>query len=98
MPDAELQLMIADMRDNGFDPRFPIVWYEGFILDGRNRWLAAQVAGIKPDSVELATDADPADFVRRANEHRRHLTQEWLQRRRQERIKRIVSARQEGKS
>lgn len=98
MPEGELRLIADDMAENGFDARFPVVWYEGLILDGRNRWLAARLAGVEPDSVQLAPNVDPATFVRRANEHRRHLTQEWLQRRRQERIARAGQARANGDS
>src|SRR5262249_53283417 len=47
MPTGELQRLIDDMKEHGFDARFPIVWHEGLILDGRNRWLAALAAGVE---------------------------------------------------
>lgn len=98
MPAKELALLTEDMRENGYDARFPIIWYEGLILDGRNRWLASQAADVEADSLHLAPNADPVLFVRRANEHRRHLSLPWLKQHRAERIKRVAEARQQGKS
>ena len=74
LPDDELNRLTADMEANGYDPRFPVVLYEGKILDGRNRQIAAGNAEVEPVYVELPADADPEAFVERANEHRRHLT------------------------
>ena len=59
----------------------PLVMYEGRILDGRNRYLAAVEAGIPLEDIPFrdfgseVTDGDrPVDFVIRSNLHRRHLT------------------------
>lgn len=99
MPALELWRMEQGMRQFGFDTLFPIVLYQGKILDGRNRYLAATAAELKPETIDFDGDDDEArQFVERANEVRRHLAAEWLQRRRQERIARVAAARQEGKS
>jgi len=99
MPDHELQLLIEDMRAHGYDARFPIVIHEDAILDGRNRQRAADKAGVvHVPEVDLPQDVDPVMFVRRANEHRRHLDQAWLQKRREERVKRVAAGTREGKS
>ena len=37
----EYSALRADMMLNGYDPNFPVVLYEGLILDGRHRWRAA---------------------------------------------------------
>src|SRR6056297_3200421 len=54
-----------NMAKNGFDASQPIIKYEGKILDGRHRYLAAKEAGVEPvfkeftgtreDAVEYAT-------------------------------------------
>lgn len=99
MPAYELGRIEEAMRERGFDPRFPIVRYQKKILDGRNRWLAAEKAGVKPLFVDFKGTEDEARvFVQTANEERRHLATEWLHRRREERIGRVAAARQEGES
>jgi hypothetical protein len=99
MPAGELKAMIDSMAAHGYDQRFPVVRYEEKLLDGRNRWAAAGIAGVSPSVVDFeGNDDDAREFVRTANEHRRHLTVEWLMRRRAERIERVAAARVEGES
>lgn len=99
MPAYEMGRLEQGMRDRGFDPRFPIVLYKKQILDGRNRFLGAKAAGVKPMFVTFqGTEEQARLFVMTANEERRHLAQEWLQQRRQERIGRVAAARAEGQS
>lgn len=74
MSPAELKQLCDDMRANGYDHTAPIVIYEGKILDGRNRELAADTVGITADYVEFDGD-DPLAFVIRHNLHRRHLNE-----------------------
>ena len=40
--------MADDMRQHGYDSRFPIMLYVGKILDGCNRSIAAGRAGVEP--------------------------------------------------
>ena len=99
MPQSELAIMELSMRDGGFDARFPIVTYQGKILDGRNRYLAAEAAEVSPIFVSFTGNEEQAmNFVELANENRRHLAQEWLQKRRSERIDRATKARSRGES
>lgn len=98
MPRLELAMLVLDMKARGFDPLFPIILYENRILDGRNRYLSAQEAGVEPVFQDLPAGTDPEEFVQRANENRRHLDQEWLKRRRRERLERVVAARLQGQS
>jgi transposase len=98
MPEPELVRLVDDMKDNGFDPRFKIAMYDGKILDGRNRYIASNRAGIKAEFVPIPKSVDPQLYVQRANEHRRHLTTEWLHAKRQERIERVSEAVSNGKS
>lgn len=64
--------LIADIIKHGV--REPVWLYEGQILDGRNRWRAAKVAGVECETREYEGD-DPAGFVVSLNLHRRHLSE-----------------------
>lgn len=87
------------MRMRGYDQRFPIVLWEAKILDGRSRHAAAKAAGIEPVFTEFKGSEEQARlFVQTANEERRHLALEWLQKRRQERVDRVAAARLNGES
>ncbi len=99
MPDSELGRLEEAMRHRGFDKRFPIVLYNKKILDGRNRFKAANAAGVEPLTIHFDGDDDAARrFVQTANEERRHLAPEWLRVRREERIARVAQARVDGES
>jgi len=71
MTEEELDLLAEDIKENGLLE--PILLYHGTILDGRNRYLACQRAGVAPEFEELETD-DPMSYVIGLNLHRRHLT------------------------
>lgn len=51
-----------------------IVYWQGQLVDGRNRLKACQEIGIEPIECELDDDADATAYVISANLHRRHLT------------------------
>lgn len=53
MQEAELDLLVASMKRKGYDKRKPITMYEGKILDGRNRYVAAEHVGIKAHTIEF---------------------------------------------
>jgi hypothetical protein len=55
----------------------PIILYKGLILDGRNRYRACKVAGVKPRIEEFNAKGSPEDFVLSRNLRRRHLTR-WI--------------------
>lgn len=67
--------LVDSMRSRGFDVSHPIVLFEGKILDGRNRYRAARVAGVEPVYREFEGSVEEAaEFSLRENLHRRHLT------------------------
>jgi hypothetical protein len=66
----------------------PIITLGGLILDGRNRWLACERAGIDPWLQEVETD-DPDAVAWSLNEHRRHAS---------ENVRALAAARRAGMS
>jgi N6-adenosine-specific RNA methylase IME4 len=72
MSEHEMNDLVSDMLENGYRAENPIYLFEGKILDGRNRYAAAKVAGVKPTFTEYK-GADAWKFVVSQNLHRRHL-------------------------
>ncbi len=68
MNDKELAALGDSILKGGV--RFPIVLFEGKILDGRNRYRACQMVGVEP-RFEVFT-GDPLRFAIDANRERRH--------------------------
>jgi hypothetical protein len=73
MSDAELEPLVASMREGGFDPESPVLRYRGQVLDGRNRLRAAEIAGVAPAYRDLPDDCDPYIESWKHNGARRHL-------------------------
>ncbi len=99
METPALKTLGESMKANG--QREPIWVLDRQILDGRNRFKACEIAGIEPVFADYEGPADEASlraFIEDKNEHRRHLTVDWLSKKREERVKRVAEARQEGKS
>lgn len=68
---AEFDALVADIKANGLREK---IWlFEGKILDGRNRFLACQKAGVAPEFCEFR--GDPVGFVISSNLLRRHLNE-----------------------
>lgn len=68
----EFESLVADIAAHGV--REPVWLYEGKILDGRNRYRAAQVAGVECPTNTYEGDS-PLQFVVSLNLHRRHLNE-----------------------
>ena len=71
MDDAAFAALKDDIAKNGVIE--PVVFLDGAILDGRNRYLAARQLGIDYPWVEFTGD-NPLAFVLAKNLARRHLT------------------------
>ena len=71
MDDAAFRDLVEDVREHGV--REPIVMFEGKILDGRNRYLAARDCGREYPVIEF-TGGDALAYVVSLNLKRRHLT------------------------
>jgi ParB-like nuclease domain len=75
LPSEELTLLARDIKARG--QLEPIIVYKGLILDGRNRYRACQIAGVKPKIEEFnekAAKGSAEDFVLSRNLRRRHLS------------------------
>jgi site-specific DNA-methyltransferase (adenine-specific) len=72
LSDADLQALADDIRANGL--LNPIVLLDGQILDGRNRFEACKIAGVKPRFIEWSGEGSPLAWVVATNLIRRHLT------------------------
>ena len=69
-----LAMLSADIAEHGI--REPVMLYQGKVLDGRNRCVAANYIGIDVPTREFAgDDAAALAFVISTNLHRRHLTE-----------------------
>jgi ParB-like chromosome segregation protein Spo0J len=71
MEGAEFDELVVDIRAHGV--REPIWLYEGKILDGRNRYRAARIAGVPCPTRVYDEGNDPIAFVISLNLKRRHL-------------------------
>lgn len=72
MDDRQYRELVEDVRQCGV--REPIVFIDGKILDGRNRYMAARECGIEYPRVEFQGD-DPLGYVISMNLKRRHLSE-----------------------
>lgn len=73
MNEAAVEQLSADIKENG--QREPIWTHQGKIIDGRNRFIACENAGIKPIFQEWDGAGDLTAFVISLNLHRRHLSE-----------------------
>lgn len=79
--DVEFDELVASIKAEGVRER--IVIHDGLILDGRNRYAAAEKAGLDEQDVPRrmfnpATEGSPESFVLDTNIHRRHLTKSQI--------------------
>jgi len=70
MEDAEFDALVESIKADG--QQFPIILFEGQILDGRHRYRACTKLGIAA-TFKLYTGKDPSGFVLDSNLHRRQL-------------------------
>ncbi len=99
-PQETMDEAVADMKRFGFDKAKPITTYDGKIVFGRNRYLAAMKAEVEPvyRELKLRKGETLEDAVSRDNDLRRHDPVEQQKRRRADRVKRMTTAREEGQS
>ncbi len=73
MQEAEMDLLVESMKAVGYDKTKPITLFEELILDGRNRYVAAEYVGIEPSTKEFKGTREEAEAESiRLNNARRH--------------------------
>ncbi len=73
MTGAAFDELVADIKANGLREK---IWtHDDQIIDGRNRFLACEKAGVDPEYREWDGDSDMTKFVVSLNLHRRHLNE-----------------------
>jgi 16S rRNA G966 N2-methylase RsmD len=70
LPEDELQQLADNIAANGL--LYPIILFDGLVLDGRNRLAACTLAGVVP-TFDHWTGDDPLGYVIRCNIRRRDL-------------------------
>jgi hypothetical protein len=74
MSTEESDQVRLDIEKYGYDKSYPIVLYQGKILDGYNRYQICEILGVTPLFVEFdGTDLKAMEFIMRSNS-RRNLT------------------------
>lgn len=74
MGDDEYKDLVVDMKENGFRATDPIAVKEGWIIDGRHRFLAAADAAVEPLFVELEEPWEQIPAFVASRSKRRNLT------------------------
>ena len=72
MSDQELRALADNIKARGLD--HDLVLHEGKVLDGRNRYLACEIAGVEPTFVEWQGKGSPLEWVVGENLLRRHMS------------------------
>ena len=75
MDQDDMDKLRRSILENGFDRTYPIVLYEGMILDGRSRYAVCVELGIEPYCVQwepISVNDSPREFVYRSADARRH--------------------------
>lgn len=74
MSDEELAELAKDIDENGQQNPI-IIDYDGYIVDGRNRYAACKIAGVEPEFRKMlfSSEEQKLNYVIGQNLHRRHL-------------------------
>lgn len=72
LDDEATHELAIDIKSRGLED--PIILFEEKILDGRNRYRACQIAGVKPRFRQFDGNS-PLNYVLSKNLHRRHLSE-----------------------
>jgi hypothetical protein len=73
MTDEEFEGLVIDMEKQG--QQVPVTFWQGMLVDGRNRLKACEVLCCEPYTCELESDVDVVPWIISKNLHRRHLTE-----------------------
>ncbi len=91
---TEFKRFCLRMKRVGFIATFPIMLYDGKILDGWQRFRVCVETNTEPEFSTLPDHMDPEEYVQATNDDRRHETE--IQR--NDRILRVLARKQRGDS
>ncbi len=78
MQDEDYQMLVNDIKTNGFDAKQPIYLFEGDVLDGWNRQRACTELNITPVYMQYkGTNEEALMFVLRTNKRRNLTSSQW---------------------
>ena len=79
--EAQVKFLTERMKQVGYDDNFPVVIWNGSILDGRHRYNAAELAGLDPSYTTFkGTEQEAWDYVSATNvDGTRHINNEEKQ-------------------
>jgi N6-adenosine-specific RNA methylase IME4 len=70
--------LVDDITTNGYDSGFPIMMYQGAILDGWNRYSACKQIGVDAKFIEFeGTDSEAISYTMRTNKRRNLSSSQW---------------------
>ena len=70
--------LVDDITTNGYDSGFPIIMYQGAILDGWNRYSACKQIGVDAKFIEFeGTDSEAISYTMRTNKRRNLSSSQW---------------------
>lgn len=75
MDQDDMDKLRRSIQENGYDKTYPIILYEGMILDGRSRYQVCIELGVEPYCVQwepASVNDSPREFVYRSADARRH--------------------------
>jgi N6-adenosine-specific RNA methylase IME4 len=74
----DFELLKGDIKNNGYDERYPIYTFEEKILDGWNRYRICKELEITPNYKEFeGSDMEALEFVMRTNKRRNLTSSQW---------------------
>jgi hypothetical protein len=99
MEGTEFEAFCLNLSQEGL--KLPIHIWRGQVIDGRNRQRACRLQRVEPvylDDTDVVTEDRLEAHIASLNEHRRHLGEDFLRKKREERVARVAEKRREGKS
>ncbi len=74
----DFELLKGDIKNKGYDERYPIYTFEGKILDGWNRYRICKELEVTPNYKEFeGSDIEALEFVMRTNKRRNLTSSQW---------------------
>ena len=78
MLEDDYKRLYNDIKNNGYDTKYPVYIYQGGIIDGWHRYKVCNELGIEPVYIEFqGGEIDAINFVIRTNNRRNLTSSQW---------------------